>query len=468
MKKLLLILILFGLSMNVYADDYSVKQLIPVDSYATVNTELFSYQNMIFSSATDEKGNGLIRFSAIQNFSSKKVPVSINLLLFDENQKNIGYVTYCSLKDFDSDYAKFQLNATTAHEFAIIVNTKYYVDDKGVADTKYVAVYDDNPYCHIGGYDKYKGLTLDEIVNNVEKENKSMMDQIVDYVQHFMKSSMGKIFIYVIGGLVILSIIGSIINKLYLKMYQKNTNLAYLPFINFYICMSITFGKLFGYIYLGIVVAGAILIFLNIPYVMYVALGLGFLSLLVVILKLITKKYDMYFEPSKVNNHFNDSSTDSFFHLDETKESNKRVSPKNIDNHQVDLSSMYSNTQPTRDDYESNNNISEGISEKLLTTPEVSNKPLDINQLYQSTNDESLNTQESSITTSSDSNTLNTIQQMYSQNTTNNVLQEENKQISSNGSLSELDLNYTHSFDNDNGIDLSLDDYDDDDDSNYE
>ena len=102
MKKIMfyvLLLICFLSPSFVFAQDYQVKQLIPVDTSATVKTEKFTYQDLVFNSALDAKGNARITFGSIINNTVNKTPISINLLLFDSDQKNIGIVTYCTDKD---------------------------------------------------------------------------------------------------------------------------------------------------------------------------------------------------------------------------------------------------------------------------------------------------------------------------------------------------------------------------------
>ena len=66
MKKLFLLVLLL-LPIMVYAEDYEVKTLIPVDTKASVKTEKFDYNNFIYNSKVDEKGNSLITFESVKN-----------------------------------------------------------------------------------------------------------------------------------------------------------------------------------------------------------------------------------------------------------------------------------------------------------------------------------------------------------------------------------------------------------------
>lgn len=206
MKKLMLLLVLLLLPVMVYAEDYEVKTLIPVDTKASIKTEKFDYNNFVYNSSIDEKGNSLITFESIKNNKVIKSFVSINILLFDNNQKNIGYVTYCSDKDLDSKYADFEIPGKGSVPFSINVVSKYFVEGKSTSDVKYISVLDDNKYCQIGGYDKYKGLTLDEIVNGVgnNKEESGISRFIIELQE---KGLMSLIIIGLVGLAVLVMII---------------------------------------------------------------------------------------------------------------------------------------------------------------------------------------------------------------------------------------------------------------------
>jgi len=215
MKKYIFLIVLLLTPIMVYADNYDVKTLIPVDTKATVKTDNFDYNNLIYNSSIDSKGNSLITFESIKNNTVTKKPVSINILLFGEDQKNIGFLTYCTNKDLDSNYADFELVGNASAPFSINVVSKYFVEGKTTKDVKYISVLDENKYCQVGGYDKYSELTLDQIVNGVvTKEDKN---DIHKYIVKLQESGM---MMYIIMGLVglailviIMMIIGSIINK---------------------------------------------------------------------------------------------------------------------------------------------------------------------------------------------------------------------------------------------------------------
>ena len=215
MKKFMFLLVLLLLPIMVYAEDYEAKTLIPVDTNASVKTLKFDYNNFVYNSKIDDKGNSLITFESIKNNNVIKSFVSINLLLFDEGKKNIGFVAYCTDKDLDSNYADFELAGKSSAPFSIRVVSKYFVSGKNSKDVKYISILDDNKYCQIGGYDKYKGLTLDEIVNGVNnKKEVSGISRIIIELQE------KGIMTYIIIGLVslvilviIIMVIGNLVKK---------------------------------------------------------------------------------------------------------------------------------------------------------------------------------------------------------------------------------------------------------------
>ena len=222
MKKILFLLFLLLVPVIVYAEDYDVKKIIPIDTKASVKTEKFDYNNFVYNSSVDEKGNGLITFESIKNNYVTKSFVSINILLFDENQKNIGFVAYCTDKDLDSNYADYELKGNSSSPFSIKVVSKYFIDGKGAKDVKYISVLDENKYCQIGGYDKYKGLTLDEIVNGVTtKKSENSIDKLIIELQ---EKGIMTIIILGLAGVIVLVVLIMIISSVSRKI--KNTRLT--------------------------------------------------------------------------------------------------------------------------------------------------------------------------------------------------------------------------------------------------
>ena len=175
----------------------------------------------------------------------------------------------------------------------------YFAKDKSQDDLSYVVVYDDNPYCQIGGYARYEGKTLEEIIKQVNSHDKTFSNRFYELLQSFFKSSFANIIIYIVIGIILLSITGNVINKLYYRFYHVNTNMAYLPFLNYYICVKLSFGGIIGLGYLVLLLISLVLWYFKISFLLVLTNLIGILSFIIVIFKLITKKYDfLFFEPS--------------------------------------------------------------------------------------------------------------------------------------------------------------------------
>lgn len=327
--KVLLFIFVFFYVANVNAQSYDVGTLIPVNNSATVETDTFTYNDINFNNY-DNSGYRLISFQSITRKSSgnSPIPISINVLLFDSEEKNIGYVTYCSEKDYDGDYSGYTIKSSQSSPFTIKLVKKYFVNKDDTLksqytfnDIAYYSVLDDNHFCKVGGYDKYKGLTLEQI-NSGELSNAKT--KTVFNFSDIIPSISGGVLVIVISLLIVfiaLFIFGSILNALYKRMYAEKTALAYIPITNSYVCVKLAFGKIISLIYI-------ILFFISIP-LSFAGVGMIFSSLLgvfcsiafiVVIIKLITKKYDLfYFEPSvksnvnQVSNYNSDVSTNSAY-----------------------------------------------------------------------------------------------------------------------------------------------------------
>lgn len=328
LKIFLFIFVLFCVT-NVNAQNYDVGTLIPVNNSATVETDTFTYSDINFNNY-DNSGYRLISFQSITRKSSgnSPIPISINVLLFDSEEKNIGYVTYCSEKDYDGDYSGYTIKSSQSSPFTIKLVKKYFVNKVDTLksqytfnDIAYYSVLDDNHFCKVGGYDKYKGLTLEQI-NNGELSNaktKTMFN-----FSDIIPSISGGVLVIVISLFIVfiaLFVFGSILNTLYKRMYAEKTALAYIPIANNYVCVKLAFGKIISLVYIILFFVSIPLSFIGIGVVMSLLLGIfSTVAFIVVIIKLITKKYDLfYFEPSvksntnQVSNYNSDVSTNSAY-----------------------------------------------------------------------------------------------------------------------------------------------------------
>lgn len=169
MKKIILfitILVITLVSQNVYAANYNIKELIPVNNHTTIGTNNFRYIDFYYNDnemEADGLKNNFIIFSKIKNVSDEKKAVTVSIGLFDKDKKNIGTINYCSTKDKTSVVAGTELNPDEEKSYVIEVNKKYLADKKTVKDIEYISILSDNPNCTTGSSLDFVGQTVDEI-----------------------------------------------------------------------------------------------------------------------------------------------------------------------------------------------------------------------------------------------------------------------------------------------------------------
>ena len=290
---------------SVFAKDYKVNTLISIHEKATVETEKFIYRDFSYA---EEK----ITFTSIENQTLSKTAVSANILLFDSNQKNIGFMTYCSDKDLDSDYYGFKLSSKGSHEFEMKVLKKYFVEGKTAKNIAYIAIMDENKYCHIGGYDKYKGLTIKEITEG-ETADIQNSSNTFDTVFGFIFKFFTGIGFPILIGIVLYFLYGAFLNLLHKRMYARKSIFCYIPILNFYISAKLTFGRIISKIYIVILISLFVLGYVFDIHVLYIiAIVLFLLIFLMNMMKLITRNYSfLVLEPAMKNDSFNHAFTAS-------------------------------------------------------------------------------------------------------------------------------------------------------------
>lgn len=169
MKRIIMfitILVITLVSQNVYAANYNIKELIPVNAHTTIGTNNFRYIDFYYNDnemEADGLKNNFIIFSKIKNVSDEKKAVTVSIGLFDKDKKNIGTINYCSSKDKTSVVAGTELNPDEEKSYVIEVNKKYLADKKTVKDIEYISILSDNPNCTTGSSLDFVGQTVDEI-----------------------------------------------------------------------------------------------------------------------------------------------------------------------------------------------------------------------------------------------------------------------------------------------------------------
>lgn len=297
--KLWILVVVVTFCLPVFAASHTTGELIPVNESATVDTDMFTYTDIAFVPKIEGKEYGKFTFKNVTNKTTNKVPISIDILLFDANRLNIGYVAYCTEEDISGDYAQKKLGAGASSPLSFNAGERYFIEEKGPQDVAYYAVLDDNPYCHVGGKDKYEGLTIEEILKG-GITTKTEEDPSIEEISKLLEGGYIMVFLIMGVGVIVAFVIqGLILNALHKRMFASTTGLAYLPIGCNYVSCKLAFGEKIGKIYViayfvsfvGIIIKPLILV----SYLLSFVSGIAFI---LVIVKLITKKYDLcYLEP---------------------------------------------------------------------------------------------------------------------------------------------------------------------------
>ena len=446
-------------TINVNAEE--LNTLYPVDSVISIQTKNFSYSEMKFNSGVrDRNGYPVISFGSITNNSksTKPIPISIDILMFDSSQKNIGFITYCSEKDLDTDYSGAVIRQKESLPFNLSIVKKYFVKEKSYSDVAYFSVLDDNEYCKVGAYDKYEGLTYEEIKNGITKTEKSPADKINDLI-FSLGAGVGFIGVFIFILLFVYIIYGVILNALYKRMYAEKTVLAYLPFTNVYITIKLAFGSMIAKIYMILYFLSFGLVFLHLEILTAILSLVSGVAFILVIIKLITGKYDLlYFEPS-VNNTNNNVGLNEYNNY--SNNVNNNVNNNVITDYTPDTSNSildlsYSNNTTNSSNISSN--ITIGSSNSIGIGDINSN--IDANNNYNQNNNFNINSNngfnqnnfssnnmnsmfnnksnENSSNNMFDSNSVNSLNNMFNNNSVNNDNFNTNKNTNNSGSSSSL------------------------------
>ena len=444
-------------TINVNAEE--LNTLYPVDSVISIQTKNFSYSGMKFNSGVkDRNGYPVISFGSITNNSksTKPIPISIDILMFDSSQKNIGFITYCSEKDLDTDYSGAVIRQKESLPFNLSIVNKYFVKEKSYSDVAYFSVLDDNEYCKVGAYDKYEGLTYEEIKNGITKTEKSPADKINDLI-FSLGAGVGFIGVFIFILLFVYIIYGVILNALYKRMYAEKTVLAYLPFTNVYITIKLAFGSMIAKIYMILYFLSFGLVFLHLEILTAILSLVSGVAFILVIIKLITGKYDLlYFEPS-VNNTNNNVGLNEYNNY--SNNVNNNVNNNVITDYTPDTSNSildlsYSNNTTNSSNISSN--ITIGSSNSIGIGDINSN--IDANNNYNQNNNFNINSNNGFSQNNFSSNNMNSMfnnksnensnNNMFDSNSANNLNNMFNNKSNENSSNNMFNSNSTNSLNN--------------------
>ena len=152
---------------NVYAANYELRELIPIDIETTIVTDHFSYQSFHYQSKDENditNKSHYLFFDNIKNISDKDLPVSISVALFDRERKNIGTINYCTSEKIENQEHPQILKSKEEMPFIIEITDEFLGKGKTLDDVKYISILSENINCrHKTGKDEYLGQTVEEI-----------------------------------------------------------------------------------------------------------------------------------------------------------------------------------------------------------------------------------------------------------------------------------------------------------------
>ena len=298
MKKryfVFIVFLFFFAITNVYAGDkYDVKTLISIKTTADVSTDIYNYRNIKYVDKVEDKKYGMFEIDSITNNSKIERPYAINIFLFNKKQKNIGYVSYCSSKDLEGDYAQLMLGSKAKSYFTVPIDKKYFGKGYDRSDLAYFAIDENNGECVVGNVDKYLGLTLYDIsqgdVSPKYNEN-SFMNKIYGIVNKGL-------FNFLFDLLVLVSIYTSIsmlTGYLHKLMYNKFSLLSWVPLLHFIASMRVSFGRIIAFLYFVLMLIGGIALVFDFYLILLGCVLLMFVSIIINIFKVVTGYYKLFY-----------------------------------------------------------------------------------------------------------------------------------------------------------------------------
>lgn len=387
MKKLLYNLLIFVgvFSFSIFdvsASEHEIWDLIPIDTVSSVETEHFLYKDFYYKSSSDINGYTSIEFSSIENLSSKKMPVSISVGLFDSKKENIGVINYCSLADKSSSYSGTELSAGEKSAFSIKIKPdKYNSSDSDLSYVSYITIMDDNKYCKTGGATNFVGLDVEKMKNGIT--NKQLeLNESTKQKQMIIKTA-----VLILSVVIVYMLFGSVVSSLYIRMYGVWTSLVYIPIINNYLSFKMSFGPLFGKILTGLMVLCVIFGMLEINIFIYICLFVVAFSLIINVVKILSGKYDLfYYDDENFSNRNNASyikndrerMNESGFSFHESQSIEDDNFGNSSSGDLIMSSTILSNNSDVNGD--NFNNISDNVDYNANNTNNTNNEMIDINQ----------------------------------------------------------------------------------------
>lgn len=168
-KLLLITITILQFAIPVKADNYKMKELIPIDTETTIVTNRFSYKKFYYNTKKKEEKKNAIVFTGIKNLTDEERPITISIALFNAEKKNIGTINYCTKE------IKYNLAGKTEEKTVIEVTKEYLAPNSKADDVKFISVLSENLTCRTTGSQDFVGETIEEIKigKNTELDSKT-------------------------------------------------------------------------------------------------------------------------------------------------------------------------------------------------------------------------------------------------------------------------------------------------------
>lgn len=301
MKKIfsfvLLFICFFVGYIDVYAQEYDVLELIPINDTATVDAKKYSYHDISFSAS-----DGNFLFKSVKNKTNKENYLTASILLFDSNSKNIGLITYCSRKDLDGEFSRVKVNGGAMSALEFNAKDKYFVGKHTFYDLYYYAFLDDNYDCRSVDNNKYEGLTIDEI--KAGKVSSSYVDS--SWINNFFRKYEIKDFLGYIIALIITHLILSVIFAiLYTMINGKGNCLAFIPIVNLFFGYRIILGWINTILFSVLLAISLVLLVFKSNFILLIITGIIYvIALIICFYKMITTNFRKFYIEDKLSKLF--------------------------------------------------------------------------------------------------------------------------------------------------------------------
>ncbi len=288
---------------NVHAEDeylfnYKEMELIPIDEVASVDTKAYEYIKFHYEKNVSRQTYALLRFELVRNKSVDEKPLAVDVLLFDQNKKNIGFVAYCTTKDLVGDQAQLTFSSGAASVLDIIIDEEYFIENYTKNDVYYIAILDGNDNCYVGNSNKYGGLTIEEISQGMVSPDWHE-NEILNIFSFILNVGIYTFLAIVFVVIVLFVLYSALLNSLNKSMFGKKSSICYFPILNFAQSVNLSFGRILAFFYFNFLLYSVYSVYFNSEWLfLNITIVFTIVSFLINVFKFFTGKYDfMHFDP---------------------------------------------------------------------------------------------------------------------------------------------------------------------------